>query len=135
MKRSRRTKYKSAINIKNLAFGYGNLAVTTMGLFNQSPISFLLGQGGDGSYRMFGASSGTPNISLRELFQFEQYKNPSVQGGVLKQIGKNAMDNLPMMAGGYIGLAIGKKVADKVVAPNFNKLVRSVPGLGDLVKM
>tara|TARA_Y100000004_G_C8950786_1_gene428422 strand:- start:2321 stop:2749 length:429 start_codon:yes stop_codon:yes gene_type:complete len=135
-KKSRsRPKYKSAINLRKIGIGYGNLAVTTNGLFNQNPISFVLGQAGDGSYRAFGPSAGTPNISLREIFQFDTYKNPSVEGGLFRQIGRNAMDNLPQMAGGYIGLAIADKVLMKVVAPKFNGLVRSVPGLGDLVKM
>jgi len=135
MKRSRRSRYKGAINVRKVGIGIGNLAVTTNGLFNQGPVEFVLGRAGDGSYRTFGASAGTANISLRELFQFDTYKNPSVEGGVIRQIGRNAMDNLPQMAGGYIGLAIADKVLSKVVAPKFNGLVRSIPGLGDLVKM
>lgn len=129
-----RSKYKGAVNLRKLGVGYATLAVTTRGAFNENPVSFLLGQRADGSYRTFGASVTTPRISLREIFQFDQYKG-DVEHGVMTQIGNNLKDNAFSMAGGYIGVAVADKVLGKIVAPKFNQMVRAIPGLGDLVKM
>ena len=138
-KPQRRTRYKSAFNIKNAIFAYLTLNTATQTLFNLNPQRFFLG-GFLGS-NFFGSAGGgsPPAITLKELLEGMTLSgnapNYTKHGPIGPTLQQNLRDNAGKGIMMLIGLAVGKKLITKLgVSRSFNSTVRSV-GMGDLVKM
>ena len=132
----RRSKYKSAFNIKQAGLGYAGISVLTNGLFNLNPVQFIAGTGarsGGGLQGGFDTASGTLNISIREIFDWVGQGNTSatLQEAIWTNVKKNSL----MMVGGMIGIKVADMLISKSgIARTFNRGIRAV-NLGGLVKM
>lgn len=136
----RRTRYKSAFNLKNLIFTYAHLSLATGAFLRTTPLTFLLGGyvpgfsiSGKIPGTPFGGNSGTA-ITLKEIIDGVQSGN----GGDPMPLAA-VMDNTKANIFPYIiasaGLTITERVLTKLgVFRSANKSIRMVPGMGDLVR-
>ena len=109
--RRRRTRYKSAFNIKNAAFGYMGLSILTRGIVGMGPVDFVTaGYGPDGVSFLGTGMSGWGEtgdrhhhmITLKEMLSGSQTSGPSIR----EALQTNLMANWLPMAGGFIGLKV-----------------------------
>ena len=144
-RKSTRTKYKRAFNVKTAAFSYLTLNATTQTLFNTNPQEFFLG-GFLGS-NFFGSGTGgsSARVTLKEvlagftLVGGQGMYSTYAPGGVDQRIWPQIQENIRMNLGNGIIQIVGLTAANKIlpklgVTRAFNRTVRSI-GMGQLVKM
>lgn len=134
----RRTRYKSAFNLKNLIFTYAHLSLATGAFLRTTPLTFLLGgyvPGFSTSGKVIGipgASSGA-SITLKEIIDGVQ--SNTGQAMPLAQVMDNTKANIFPYIIASAGLTITERVLTKLgVFRSANKSIRMVPGMGDIVK-
>ena len=146
-KKTRRSKYKSAFNIRAAAMAYASLALSTNAILKVSPVQFFT-QGYLGG--MGNTVPNNPNqVTLKEIIAGSHlqpsfsadpssgsYIGTMTAGGqaIGETIKTNLMENgIPLLLS-QIGLVAGDKIAQNFgVYRSFNKVVRSI-GMGNLVK-
>ena len=145
-KRSTRTKYKRAFNVKTAAFSYLTLNATTQTLFNTNPQEFFLGGFLGSSFFGSGTGGSSARVTLKEVLAGFTLVGGSTgvystyaPGGVGQRIWPQIQENLRMNLGNGVmqiaGLTIANKLIPKLgISRAFNKTVRSI-GAGQLVKM
>jgi len=135
----RRTRYKSAFNLKNLIFTYAHLSLATGAFLRTTPLTFLLGgyvPGFSASGKIpgtpFGGNSGTA-ITLKEIIDGVQ--SDTTQAMPLAVVTDNAKENIFPYIVASAGLTILERVLTRLqVWRKANKAIRMVPGMGDIVK-
>jgi hypothetical protein len=143
----RRSKYKSAFNIRSATIAYASLALSTNAILKVSPVAFLT-QGYIGGLN--NSVRNDPNqVTLKEIIagshlqagfssdpSAASYTGSITAGGqsIGETIKTNLMENAVPLLLSQIGLVAGDKIAQNFgVYRSFNKVVRSI-GMGNLVK-
>lgn len=133
MKKRSRPKYKSAVNLTNLATGAVTLTAFTKATFGTTPMQFLLG----GYVPQYSASGGSSSyITLKEILAGGNYLGASTTtvDNLTQSIGQNLRSNGVALVGTLIGVRVFKKLLSASGAARVaNKNVRML-GLGNLVK-
>jgi len=145
-KKTRRSKYKSAFNIRAAVIAYASLSLSTRALLKVTPWEFLTDGYLGGSSSI---SHGPGIITLKELlagghmgpsFSSDQamtYTGQSLISGASTlgtTLQNNMMENGVGLVLGQIGLVAADKIAQNLgVYRSFNKTIRMV-GMGNMVK-
>jgi hypothetical protein len=150
-KKTRRSKYKSAFNVRAAGMAYASLALSTNAILRVSPLQFFTAGYMDNS----GANTAMSQpgaVTLKEILSgshlIGQYASRASgsdpyyvgtgshggQGTIGQTIKGNLMENgIPLLLS-QIGLVATDKIAQNFgVYRSFNKVVRSI-GMGNLVK-
>ena len=132
-KTTKRAKYKSAVNLTNLATGAVTLTAFTNATFGTTPMEFLLG----GYVGQYSASGGSSNyITLKEILAGGNFLGASTNtvDNLTQSIGQNLRTNAVPLIGTLVGVRVFKKLLSASGAARVaNKNVRML-GLGNLVK-
>ena len=149
-KNKRRTKYKSAFNVRAAVIAYASLSLSTRALLKVTPWEFLTqgylgGQLGANTSAMMAPGA----ITLKEILQgghlgptFSSDQAMSYTGTGLisgastlgSTLQNNMMENGVGLVLGQIGLVAADKIAQNLgVYRSFNKTIRMV-GMGNMVK-
>jgi len=133
-----RNKYKSVFSLKNFIFSYAHLALITGAFLKTSPLTFALGgyvPGFSTSGKVLGipgSKSGTA-ITLKEIVDGVQ--SATGEDSPLMVIGENVRVSFVPYLVSSIGLTLLERVLTKSgVWTRANRAVRSIPGLGTMVK-
>jgi hypothetical protein len=132
-KKTTRRKYKSAINLTNVATGAVTLTAFTKAMFGTTPMEFLLG-GYVSGYSGSGGSSSY--ITLKEILAGGNFIGASgnIVPNLTESVGNNLRDNGIALVGTLVGVKVFRKLLSASGASRIaNRSVRQI-GLGNLVK-
>lgn len=130
-KKTTRRKYKSALNVTNLATGAVTLTAFTKAAFGTTPMEFLLG----GYALGYSPSGGSSNyITLKEILAGGNFSGSNVVPNIAQSIGNNLKNNAVPLVGTLVGIKVFRKLMTASGATRIaNRSVRQI-GLGSLVK-
>lgn len=149
-KKTRRSKYKSAFNIRAAGIAYASLALTSQAVLKVNPIQFFTA-GYVGGFEGMAPAQAPGAITLKEILagghltsastlgtgsqiMYGGTTSASGQGTIGETMKTNIMENGVPLILAQIGLVAGDKIAQNLgVYRSFNKTVRAI-GMGNLVK-
>ena len=130
----RRRKNSKAIKAVSTGLAVIQANILTEMAFNQSLPQFIMGSNTAGDLRTgFQPSSGVASISLREIFQFDNYKGSS-SISLMQQVTDNTKANFWSAAPKFVGVTVANAMLKKFgMYRQMNKLTKAV-GLEKMVK-